>query len=118
EMHDGTIEARSAGLGQGSDFIVRLPTRKKPPAALPATQPAVDVGPRSILIVDDTPDTVTLFGLLLQRQGHEIHIAHDGLEAVAAAAELQPDVVLLDIGLPKLDGYEAGRLIRQQAGAK
>jgi two-component system CheB/CheR fusion protein len=118
EMHGGTIEARSAGLGKGSEFCVRLPTSSKPPAALPLAEPPVGVSPRSILIVDDNPDTVTLFGLLLQRQGHEIHIAHDGLEAVAAAAELRPDVVLLDVGLPKLDGYEAARRIRQQAGAK
>jgi two-component system CheB/CheR fusion protein len=118
EMHGGTIEARSAGLGQGSEFIVRLPASGKAPAALPAPVPRLRAPRRSILIVDDNPDTATLFGLLLQRQGHEVHIAHDGLAAVAAAAELQPEVVLLDIGLPNLDGYEAGRRIRQQAGGR
>ena len=116
EMHDGTVEAHSAGVGQGSEFVVRLPLTSGPLAASPqgpVTKPAAMVL-RRILVVDDNKDSAESLATLLELIGHEVHTAHDGLEAVDAAAKLEPDVILLDIGLPRLNGYEAARRIRQQ----
>jgi signal transduction histidine kinase len=117
EMHGGTVEARSAGVGQGSEFVVRLPALSKPLPPLPrepsGVKPVATVQ-RRILVVDDNPDSADSLAMLLKLSGHEVHTAHDGLEAVEAAAKFQPDVILLDIGLPRLDGYEAARRIREQ----
>ena len=119
EMHGGTIEAHSEGLGRGAEFVVRLPVLIEPPAPLAAAdiKQAASV-PRRILVVDDNLDAVNSLAMVLTLSGHDVHIAHDGIEAVDAAAKLQPDMILLDIGLPKLDGYEACRRIRQQQGDK
>jgi PAS domain S-box-containing protein len=109
EMHGGAVEARSDGPGTGSEFIVRLPVA----AHIAAAGPAAGAGqggapaPRRILIVDDNRDAADSLGMLLRLMGNEIHTAHDGLQAVEAAASFRPEVVLLDIGLPKLNGYEA-----------
>jgi PAS domain S-box-containing protein len=121
EAHGGTVEARSAGVGQGSEFIVRLPV-------VPAPRPSPSPGPsgtgreqtirRRILVVDDNRDATETLGKVLELGGHEVHTAHDGLEAVEAAARLQPDAVLLDIGLPGLNGYDAARRIREQPGGE
>lgn len=121
EMHDGTVEARSAGVGQGSEFIVRLPLIPGPVPSL--SQEPIDVKrvatiQRRILVVDDNEDAAISLAMLLKLSGHEVHTVHDGLEAVDVAATWQPDVVLLDIGLPGLDGYEAARRIREQQGNK
>jgi len=117
EMHDGTVEARSAGVGQGSEVIVRLPLLSAPLPPLPpepsGIKPVAAV-PRRILVVDDNRDSADSLAMLLQVTGHEVHIAHDGPEAVAEAATFQPHVILLDIGLPRLNGYEAARRIREQ----
>ena len=117
EMHDGTVEARSAGVGQGSEFVVRLPLLSEPLPALPqqpsGVKPVATVQ-RRILVVDDNRDAAESLAMLLKLSGHEVHTAHDGLEAVEAAAKFQPDVILLDIGLPRLNGYEAARRIREQ----
>jgi PAS domain S-box-containing protein len=116
DLHDGTIEARSEGLGKGSEFVVRLPLRQPP---LETTR-AGD-GPRAaslsgsrILVVDDNKDSAKTLGLLLRLKGNEIRTAYDGVEAVEAAETFHPDLVLLDIGLPKLNGYDVARIIRQQ----
>ena len=116
EMQNGTVEARSAGLGLGSEFIVRLPVVAdapidEPVAAVEAPQRG---GGQRILIVDDSEDGAESLSLLLEVNGYETHKAYDGVEAVAAAERLRPDAVLLDIGLPRLNGYEACRQIRQQ----
>jgi CheY-like chemotaxis protein len=119
EMHDGTVEARSAGVGQGSEFVVRLPiaaAAPEPPAPEPAAGEPATPPARRILVVDDNPDTATSLATLLELTGNETHIAHDGLEA--AAATFRPDIVLLDIGLPKMDGFEAARKIREQPWGK
>jgi signal transduction histidine kinase/CheY-like chemotaxis protein len=121
EMHDGTVEARSAGVGRGSEFVVRLPitaVAPEPPAPQPAVGEPTTPAARRILVVDDNPDTATSLAMLLELTGNETHIAHDGLEAVAAAAAFRPDIVLLDIGLPKMDGFEAARKIREQPWGK
>ena len=119
-MHDGTVEARSAGVGQGSEFVVRLPVLSEPLPPLPqepsGVKPVATVQ-RHILVVDDNRDAAKSLAMLLKLSGHEVHTAHDGLEAVEAAAKFQPDVILLDIGLPRLNGYEAARRIREQQRA-
>ena len=117
ELHDGTLEAHSAGLGQGSEFVVRLPiladVANSPFLELSNADAAPRTG-RRILVVDDNRDSAVSLAMLLKLTGNETQIAYDGLEAVAAAAAFRPDVVLLDIGLPKLNGYEVARKIREQ----
>ncbi|MFO1430108.1 MAG: PAS domain S-box protein [Candidatus Competibacteraceae bacterium] len=120
-MHNGRIEARSAGAGQGSEFIVHLPLATAAPAtAVPLDNPGRESAPtrRRLLVVDDNRDAATSLSLLLEVIGHEVAIAYDGLEAVTAAATFRPDIVLLDLGMPKLDGYEAARRIRAQPWGK
>jgi CheY-like chemotaxis protein/two-component sensor histidine kinase len=117
EMHNGTIEARSDGYGAGSEFIVRLPllrasaSESQPPKA---DEESVAPARRRILVADDNEDSVLSMALMLEITGNEVRTAADGLEAVQAAAAFRPAVILLDIGMPKLDGYEACRRIRQQ----
>lgn len=117
ELHGGTIEAHSAGVGQGSEFVVRLPITSSTPdptTPTPNTGQPVPNTPRRFLVVDDNMDSAKSLAMLLKLTGHETHLAHDGLEAVEAATNLKPDVVLLDIGLPKISGYEVARRIREQ----
>ncbi|MCA1705262.1 MAG: response regulator, partial [Actinobacteria bacterium] len=119
EMHGGTVEARSDGPGKGSEFVVRLAVAevKDPGPQRAACEHEKGAAPaRRILVVDDNRDVADSLGMLLRMMGNEVHTAHDGLEAVGAAAAFQPDVVLLDLGLPKLNGYEAARRIREQDG--
>ena len=118
ELHGGRIEAHSAGIGKGSEFIVRLPTLDAP---LPAPQEPVanDGKPSSVpksrvLVVDDNRDAADSLATMLRLAGHDIQTAYDGVEGVQAAATFQPDVVLLDIGMPRMNGYEAAKHIRQQ----
>jgi CheY-like chemotaxis protein len=115
-MHGGRVEARSDGAGQGSTFVVRLPALPEA-AETPAGRPvaAATLGgsqTRRILIADDNPDAAESLALLLRLAGHEVEIARDGLEAVAAADRCRPDVILLDLGMPRLDGCGACRQIR------
>jgi two-component system CheB/CheR fusion protein len=118
EMHGGTVEVHSAGVGQGSEFVVRLPLAAETdtPSAKPAPTRSVPTSPLRILIVDDNHDSADMVATLLQFAGHETFTAHDGLAAVETVTRLDPDVVLLDIGLPILNGYEAARRIREQRG--
>jgi CheY-like chemotaxis protein len=121
EMHGGTVEAHSLGVGQGSEFVVRLPIMVGTPG-FPAA-PAADGAPtttnaRRILVVDDNRDAAMSLAALLNLSGHETHTAFDGIDAVDAAERLKPDVILLDIGLPKLNGYEAASRIRKQPWGK
>jgi CheY-like chemotaxis protein/two-component sensor histidine kinase len=119
QMHGGTVDVISAGIGHGSEFIVRLPimvgTATVPPPAM-TREPAVTAKGLRILIVDDNRDAAGMLAMLLQFSGHETHMAHDGVEAVEATTKLRPDVIFLDIGLPRLNGYEAARKIREQQG--
>jgi signal transduction histidine kinase len=122
ELHGGRIEARSSGLGQGSAFVVRLPVPIGRPLDSNATAayPAGPIAPATpmvrvrVLVVDDNLDGAVSLAALLSTNGHEVHTAHDGEEAVRAAGEWRPQVVLLDLGLPKLNGFEACCKIRQQ----
>ena len=119
EMHGGTVQASSAGINQGSEFVVRLPLLADvPEQRLPEPVPGEPAQRRRILVVDDNRDAATSLAELLEFTGHETRVAHDGLEAVQAAENFRPEVVLLDIGLPKLNGFEAARMIRQQPWAK
>jgi PAS domain S-box-containing protein len=116
EMHGGTIEARSEGEGRGSEFTVRLPLllADAPPVVAPAADEAPSSSSRRFLVVDDNEDSAASLAMLLQMSGHEVHVAHDGAEGLEAAERHRPDVVLLDIGLPKLSGHEVARRIRAQ----
>jgi signal transduction histidine kinase len=121
EMHDGTVEARSEGPGRGSAFVVRLPVLTEgPKPAAHATAAARERAAvaRRMLVVDDNPDSAESLSMLLQVSGHETATAHDGLEALAEAERFRPEVVLLDIGLPLLNGYDAARRIREQPWGK
>jgi len=117
EMHEGSIEAHSNGPDAGSEFVVRLPIPVQRPQELPPSvhgpSAAAPSGCR-ILVVDDNKDSAVSMGMLLQLKGYEIRTAHDGLEAMDVAEAFHPEVMLLDIGLPKLSGYEVARRIRQQ----
>jgi PAS domain S-box-containing protein len=119
QMHGGSVEARSEGPGKGSEFVVRLPAARAGDEGAPGAGEGgqAPAAPRSrILVVDDNRDAADSLAVLLRLMGHEVHTAHDGLEAVGAATVLRPDVVLLDIGLPKLNGYDAARRVRQERG--
>ena len=119
ELHGGTVTAQSEGLGRGSEFTIRLPAtaeraEKKPSPATPA---GVEGRRARILVVDDNVDTARGMARLLKLQGHDIRTAHSGPDALEAAREHRPEFVLLDIGLPGMDGYEvASRLRREDFG--
>jgi PAS domain S-box-containing protein len=120
EMQGGTVEAHSDGLGRGSEFVVRLPVAADAPRPSPRTAaPVTRAAPgRRILIVDDSEDGAESLAMVLQLGGYETFKAHDGIEALEAAERLRPDAVLLDIGLPRLNGYEACRRIRKEPWGK
>ena len=120
EMHGGSIEAKSAGEGQGSEFIVRLPTLNRSGPVTPSgPETQTDSPPqRRVLIVDDNRDSADSLAMLLKITGNKTYTAHDGLEAVDAIEKHRPEVVLLDIGLPTLDGHEVCRRVRQQPWGK
>jgi PAS domain S-box-containing protein len=117
EMHGGDIEAKSAGTGRGSEFVVRLPTVPAPEFAAVSAIAARHISSprRKILVVDDNRDSATSMAKLLNIMGNETYVAHDGAEALKAAAEFKPQVILLDIGMPNLNGYEAAKRIRREA---
>ena len=120
ELHGGTVEAFSPGLGRGSEFVVRLP------ASAPATSAPAESGAgaaaaptrRRILVTDDNRDAADSLALMLTMMGGEVRTAYDGLAAVEAAAAFRPDVIVLDVGMPGLNGYDAARRIREQAWGK
>ena len=120
QMHGGTVQARSAGEGQGSEFVVLLPTLGGGPATAPPEpgQTKEPIHARRILVVDDNEDSAESLAVLLKITGNETFTAHDGAAAVEAAEKHRPDLVLLDIGLPNLNGYEVCRRIREQPWGK
>jgi len=134
ELHGGSVLAKSEGPGRGSEFVVRLPSlqtaRESEPharpqeekmrlfsSAAPADRPHASGHPagRRALVVDDNADSANSLAMLLKLSGHEAVTAHDGVEALEAAERFRPEVVFLDIGMPRLNGYDAARRIRQEA---
>jgi CheY-like chemotaxis protein len=116
ELQRGSVQAFSAGRGCGSQFTVRLPAVQAP-ASLPKRQGQAPAQERCVLIIEDDRDASEMLRISLQLAGHRVFEAHDGEQGVEAALRLEPDVALIDIGLPKLDGYEVARRIRQGLGA-
>jgi CheY-like chemotaxis protein len=114
QMHDGRITASSEGPGRGSTFEVRLPLAAPARATQPgaAPEPGLAPTPRRVLVADDNVDAAESLCMLLQIAGHEVRCAHDGVESVRVAEQFRPEVVLLDIGMPRLNGYGAARQIR------
>ncbi len=116
EMHNGSVHATSDGIGRGAEFVVQLPIARAITTAATYADPdnsSTNPGLR-ILVVDDNRDGAESLALMLRILGNETRIAYDGEDGVAQAESYQPDVILFDIGLPKMNGYEACRCIRKQ----
>jgi CheY-like chemotaxis protein len=121
EMHNGTVEARSEGLGKGSEFVVRLPISAQALVqdhGRETGQPAQPTSPSGhrLLVVDDNQDAGNSLAMLLRLQGHEVRVAYSGVAALEMTQDYRPDVVILDIGMPGMDGYEVARRLRQRPG--
>jgi signal transduction histidine kinase len=118
EMHGGSIEARSEGAGRGSEFVVSLPSVAVAPrqeVASPVCSPSPPkTAKRRILIADDNPDVVEAFQVMLETLGHEVETAHDGMEVLEKAEQFRPEIAVLDIGMPRLNGYDTARQLRLQ----
>jgi signal transduction histidine kinase/ActR/RegA family two-component response regulator len=116
EMHGGGIEAQSAGAGQGSRFVVRLPaaTPQSIPRVVAPEAPVAALRRHRVLIADDNSDSATSLSILLNDAGYDVRTAGDGAQALETVAQFRPDIVLLDIGMPKLNGYEVARHVRRQ----
>ena len=116
-MHGGRVEAKSEGLGKGSEFVVHLPIlrgeSKAPDVSGDSKQSVVRAGTLRVLVVDDNIDSAEMLAFILSYGGHEVRTAHAGDTALVEAGAFLPQVVLLDIGLPKMDGYEVARRLRQ-----
>jgi signal transduction histidine kinase len=118
EMHGGSVAVQSEGCGKGSEFVVRLPlasdARQVGSAGLPEGRPSAALAPRRVLVVDDNRDAAESLGMVLNLLGAEAHVVSSGPEALEALGTYHPAVVLLDIGMPGMDGYEVAKRIRQQ----
>jgi CheY-like chemotaxis protein/two-component sensor histidine kinase len=118
EMHGGSVSAESGGAGKGTEFIVRLPVVPTPSRAATTPSPS-EVIPhlqaRRILVADDNYDAAESLATLLELRGHEVRKAHDGEEVLAIGETFEPEIVLLDLGMPTMDGYETARRLRRSA---
>ena len=119
ELHGGKVEARSAGLGLGSEFTIRLPAlpgeAEEPVKPDGPRERLPEVPPRRILVVDDIADSADSLAQMLALEGHETRAAYSGPSALTILCDFAPEVVLLDIGMPGMDGYEVARRIRQES---
>jgi CheY-like chemotaxis protein len=118
ELHDGTIDARSDGIGKGATFIIRLPVSnvERKQAAHPDIRRAV--ARCRVLVAEDIPDAAEMMRLMIEAMGHDVRVAADGVQAVEIAEAFQPEIALLDVGMPRMDGYEAARRIRATLGGQ
>jgi CheY-like chemotaxis protein len=118
ELHDGSVQAFSPGLGRGSEFVVCLPALNASAASAeprpPDLAPPAPGRPLRVLVVEDNTDTALAMGEVLEIWGHEVRLAYDGLSAIEVAQAYQPQVILLDIGLPGMDGLQVARALRLQ----
>jgi PAS domain S-box-containing protein len=117
ELHGGTVKARSGGAGRGSEFTIRMPLAPEPRKddLARASRRAVPRTALRVLVVDDKEDSAKSLGMLLEMTGNQVRIAHDGVAAVREAAAFRPHAVVLDIGMPRMNGYDAARAIRREA---
>jgi signal transduction histidine kinase/CheY-like chemotaxis protein len=113
QLHGGSATARSAGPGKGSEFEVRLPRAPAPQPQAAAGNAQSAPHPRHVLVIEDNADARTMLQLLLQAAGHRVRVAGDGVEGLQAVLDEQPDIALIDIGLPRMDGYEVARRIHE-----
>jgi len=111
-LHGGIVEARSAGVDRGSEFIVRLPAAQEAPASAATAAEPLSPTPRKVLVIDDNSDAANALRLLLENDGHNVRVAHDGVSGLALAREYRPEYLLLDIGLPRLNGYDIAASVR------
>lgn len=123
EMHGGSIEVQSGGEGRGSEFIVRLPlsTASDGPAhqvVSPVAPASLELGARRVLVVDDNKDAADSMRHLLELLGHDVRTANDGEAGITEAEAFRPELVLMDLGMPRMNGYEACRRIRAQPWGK
>jgi CheY-like chemotaxis protein len=117
ELHDGRIEAHSDGRGHGTTFTVRLPGVAAPAPAPPVVERRVEpLAVCRVLVAEDIPDAAEMLQVMIETMGHEVRVAADGMQAVAIAKTFAPRIALLDIGMPRMDGYEAARQIRAALG--
>ena len=117
EMHGGTVEAKSEGIGHGTEFAVHLPIDAAPPIedlGLPAEEAPQESTSVRVLIADDNEDALRSLAMMLRAMGHEVHTAQDGAEVLEVAATIMPSLILMDIGMPRVNGYDAARRIREQ----
>jgi len=112
ELHGGTLVAKSDGTNRGAEFVLRVPLSQAPARYETSRAEQKTAVPRRILVVDDNVDAATTLDVLLRSLGHETRVTHDGMKALEIAREFRPEVVLLDIGMPGLDGYEVARRLR------
>jgi CheY-like chemotaxis protein len=116
ELHGGSVHARSAGLDRGAEFILRFPMVAAPERAAGAPEPAPTGRhtPIDVLLIEDNLDASRTMADVLSMEGHHVHVATDARSGISKARELRPDVILCDIGLPDMDGYEIARTLRAE----
>jgi CheY-like chemotaxis protein len=117
-MHGGEVRAHSEGRGRGSEFVIRLPGLRRAPTVpiVDSTKPEFIEDPLRILVIDDNRDAAQSLSMLLSGEGHTVGLAYDGPSGLETALAERPQIVLLDIGLPGMDGYAVARALRQQPG--
>jgi len=123
EMHRGAVAAHSDGPGKGSEFVVRLPVhvqkeRVDRTKRTDGSAPVISKPPRRVLVVDDNVDAAESLAFLLRLDGHDVSVANDGTEALTAVDANTPDIVLMDIGMPVINGYEVAKELRRRPGLK